>query len=273
MKIIQYYVERKARVGVVKDDRIIPFLFPGDSVDLIKQNNTPPLDEHNPLPIEEVKSAPPIISPTKIIAIGLNYKGHIKESKGNLPKVPIIFSKFPNSIVGNGDHIRWHKNVTKKVDYEAELAVIIGREMKNVSEEQAFDGIFGYTCANDVSARDLQFSDGQWTRGKSLDTFCPIGPWIVTKDDINPDNLDIRCYLNGTLMQDSNTNEMIFPVSRLVSFLSKHFTLYPGDIILTGTPEGVGAFRKPSVWLKDGDEITVEIEGIGKLCNICEEIG
>ncbi len=259
-------------MGLVEGDLIIPFKFKGNTIDLIKYGDTPSLDESNAIPIKRIRSAPPIINPTKIIAIGLNYRGHIKESKGHFPEVPTIFSKFPNSIIGNKDWIRWDKTITKKVDYEAELAVIIGKRTKDISEEQAPDVIFGYTCANDVSARDLQFSDGQWIRGKSLDTFCPIGPWIVTKYEIDANNLDIKCYLNGVVMQDSNTKEMIFPVNYLVSFLSRHFTLYPGDIILTGTPEGVGAFRKPSVWLKDGDEIIVEIEGIGRLCNRCKEV-
>ena len=272
MKIIQYYTNQQLCVGTVEGDFVIPFKFSGDSIELINYPNTPFLDNSRALPIKDVRLAPPIANPQKIMAIGLNYKGHIKESKGHLPEIPIIFSKFPNSIIGNDELIKWDSNVTKKVDYEAELAVIIGKKAKNILEEEALDVVFGYTCANDVSARDLQFSDGQWTRGKSLDTFCPIGPWIVTKDELDPDNLTIRCYLNGRIMQDSNTNQMIFSVTQLVSFLSRHFTLCPGDIILTGTPEGVGAFRKPSVWLKDGDEIIVEIEGIGRLRNKCREI-
>ena len=272
MKIVQYYDNQKLKVGLIKGDLIIPFKFNGDALDLIKQKELPALDHSNSFSINRVKLAPPITNPSKIIAIGLNYRGHIKESKGDVPEVPIIFSKFSNSIIGSGQYIKWDRRVTKKVDYEAELAVVIGKEVKNCSEEDAIDAIFGYTCANDVSARDLQFSDGQWTRGKSLDTFCPIGPWIVTKDEIDPDNLDIKCYLNGKLMQHSNTREMIFSVSWLVSFLSRHFTLFPGDLILTGTPEGVGAFRRPSVWLKDGDEVIVEIEGIGRLINKCKEI-
>ena len=160
--------------------------------------------------------------------------------------------------------------VTQKVDFEAELAVVIRKEVYNCTEAEATETIFGYTCGNDVSARDLQFGDGQWVRGKSLDTFCPIGPWIVTPDDIpDPHSLKIRCMLNGRLMQDSNTNMIIFKVPTLISFFSRHFTLLPGDIILTGTPHGVGAFRDPSVYMKDGDEVTVEIEGIGRLVNRC----
>ncbi len=271
MKFLQYYEDGKIKVAVKERDFIIPFLFSGDLKELLLKKDLPELSKER-IPIKEVKLAPPIVNPSKIIAIGLNYRGHIKESKGKIPEVPIIFSKFPNSIIGPDDYIVWKRSITKKVDYEAELAVVIGKEIKECSEEEAIDAIFGYTCANDVSARDLQFSDGQWTRGKSLDTFCPIGPWIVTKDEIDPDSLEIRCYLNGRLMQKSNTKEMIFSVPWLISFLSRHFTLLPGDLILTGTPEGVGAFRNPSVWLKDGDEVVVEIEGIGRLVNRCKEL-
>ena len=161
--------------------------------------------------------------------------------------------------------------MTQKVDYEAELAVIIGREVCNATEEEAMGSVFGYTCGNDVSARDLQFGDGQWVRGKSLDTFCPLGPWVVTTDEVkDPHALGIRCWLNGELMQDSHTSRMIFHVPALVSFLSRHFTLLPGDVIMTGTPSGVGAFRDPSVYLKDGDEVVVEIEGVGRLVNTCK---
>ncbi len=272
MKIAQYREGKTSKLAVVNNDLLIPIIFEGNLIDLINSSCPLQLDYSNPVYINQVKLEPPIKNPQTIIAIGLNYKGHIKESKGKLPSVPIIFSKFSSSIIGNNDYIKWNKEITKKVDYEAELAVVIGKKIKDCPEEKAIDVIFGYMCANDISARDLQFSDGQWTRGKSLDTFCPIGPWIVTKDELKPDNLTIRCYINGQVMQESNTQEMIFSVTQLVSFLSKHFTLYPGDIILTGTPEGVGAFRNPQVWLKDGDEVAVEIDGIGKLINKCKQI-
>ncbi len=272
MKVAQYCLNGKLQVGLIKGDLLIPFKFCGDLKSFISLPEPPQTDNSKTVSLREVKLAPPVVNPSKIIAIGLNYKGHIKESKGKLPKFPLIFSKFPNSIIGHGDIIKWSRSITKKVDYEAELAVVIGKKTKNISEKEALKAVFGYTCANDISARDLQFGDGQWTRGKSLDTFCPIGPWIVTKEELSPDNLKIRCYLNGNVMQDSNTNQMIFDVPALISFISKHFTLYPGDLILTGTPEGVGAFRKPSVWLKDGDKVEVEIEGIGRLSNTCKEL-
>jgi 2-keto-4-pentenoate hydratase/2-oxohepta-3-ene-1,7-dioic acid hydratase in catechol pathway len=159
------------------------------------------------------------------------------------------------------------------VDFEAELAVIMGKRISRCSENEAMDAIFGYTCANDVSARDLQFGDGQWVRGKSLDTFCPLGPWIATADEIpDPHRLGIRCFLNGQKMQESNTDMMIFKLPQLIRFLSQHFTLLPGDVLLTGTPHGVGAFRDPSVYLRAGDEVVVEIDGIGQLVNTCKTL-
>jgi 2-keto-4-pentenoate hydratase/2-oxohepta-3-ene-1,7-dioic acid hydratase in catechol pathway len=223
------------------------------------------------IPLKEVHFAPSITRPSKIMAIGLNYFDHIQESKGQVPEIPLVFAKFPNSLIGHGEKIIWNNSVTKKVDFEAELAVIIGKETAHCKESDAMEMIFGYTCANDVSARDLQFSDKQWIRGKSLDTFCPLGPWIVTRDEVlNPHDLSVTCRLNGTIMQDSNTNQMIFKLPALISFLSNHFTLMPGDVILTGTPSGVGAFRDPSIYMKDGDEIIVEIGQIGQLVNTCQ---
>jgi len=221
----------------------------------------------------EVKWLPIVTRPSKIIAIGLNYMDHIEESKGTLPKNPIIFAKYPNSLIGHKDLVVWNRKITKKVDYEGELAIIIGKRAKNLDVDEADSVIAGYTCANDVSARDLQFGDGQWTRGKSLDTFCPLGPFLVTKDEVeDPQNLSIKTILNGKVMQDSNTSRMIFGIKELVSFLSKHMTLMPQDVILTGTPGGVGAFRNPPLYLEDGDEIKVWIESIGELVNYCRVI-
>ena len=257
-------------MGIIHKTEVIPVDFNGDMVDFIKAGIMPE-KKGTPLPFYQVKFLPPVTRPSKIIAIGLNYKDHARESKGKIPEVPLVFAKFQNSLIGHNDYITWDVNVTSKVDFEAELAVIIGNTVHNCPEDEAMDAIFGYTCSNDVSARDLQFGDGQWVRGKSLDTFCPIGPWIVTSDDIpDPHSLRIQCRLKGKLMQDSHTGMMIFKIAPLVSFLSRHFTLVPGDIILTGTPDGVGVFRDPSVYMKDGDEVVVEIEGIGRLANRCK---
>jgi 2-keto-4-pentenoate hydratase/2-oxohepta-3-ene-1,7-dioic acid hydratase in catechol pathway len=220
--------------------------------------------------VEEVKLTAPIDNVSKIVAIGLNYMDHAEEGNAELPKNPICFCKFPTSLVGPGAEVRWSPSVTGKVDYEAELVVVIGKEARRVPEAAALDYVFGYTCGNDVSARDLQFGDGQWVRGKSLDTFAPIGPWIVTADEIpNPQTLGIRCQVNGQTLQESNTTHMIFGVAYLVHFLSQAFTLLPGDLIFSGTPSGVGVFRDPPVLMRDGDEMVIEIDGIGRLVNRC----
>lgn len=212
----------------------------------------------------------PPITPPNIYALGLNYGKHADETKMGHPDLPIVFIKATTSLAGPGSTILLPKAGAEHVDYECELAVVIGRECKNISPGAAFEYILGYTCANDVSARDWQMhlQKGQWARGKSFDTFCPIGPYIVTKDEIHdPDNLRISTSLNGKVMQDSNTADMIFDVANIVSDLSRSITLLPGTIILTGTPEGVGFTRNPPVFLKDGDTVTVKIEGIGELTN------
>jgi len=270
LRFAQYYSnDGKVRTALVKDKELFPLKFDGDMVDLIVKGAG--VDQHDQgYPSSEVQFAPAVSRPSKIIALGLNYMDHAQESKGKVPKSPLIFAKFPNSLLGHRGVIRWNTDITTKVDYEAELAVIIGNETKNCSPGQAFDNVFGFTCANDVSARDLQFGDGQWVRGKSLDTFCPLGPVVVTADELtDPNNLAIEGKVNGKTMQSSNTSNMIFSVQEVISFLSRHFTLYPGDVILTGTPSGVGAFRDPPLYLKDGDEVIVEIEGIGSLVNTC----
>jgi 2,4-didehydro-3-deoxy-L-rhamnonate hydrolase len=192
----------------------------------------------------------------KIVCVGLNYKAHAGESGGELPKAPLLFGKFANTLVGDGDAIVLPPNIGH-VDAEAELAVVIGER----------GSVAGYTCANDVSARDAQFGDGQWFRGKGFDTFCPVGPRIVEAGDFDPSDARIQQRLNGEVLQDSRTSDLIFDVPTLVSYVSQAITLEPGDLILTGTPEGVGVFREPKVALKAGDVVEIEIEGIGVLRN------
>lgn len=269
MKIAQFHDKERIRLGIINDNSLIPCDFKGEMIDFIK-TKTECKPSGKAIALANITLAPPVSSPSKIVAIGLNYIDHIRESKGDVPKFPLIFAKFPNSLIGHKDLITWDVNLTKKVDFEAELAVIIGKRVHKCSETEAMEAIFGYTCANDVSARDLQFGDGQWVRGKSLDTFCPLGPWITTADDIpDPHSLGIRCWLNGQIMQDSTTSMMIFKLPELISFISHNFTLTPGDIILTGTPHGVGTFREPSIYMTDGDEVVVEIEKVGRLVNVC----
>lgn len=218
----------------------------------------------------EVKKLLPPIIPVNILALGINYKKHGDETAMSYPDQPILFLKATTSIVGHNGPIILPAAGPDSVDYEAELAVVIGKKAKNVSPDKAMDYILGYTCANDVSARDWQFDKqkGQWARGKSFDTFCPLGPWIVTKADIDdPNNLGIRCIINGQTVQESRTSEMIFNVQNIVSNLSRSMTLLPGTVILTGTPDGVGFTRQPPLFLKSGDLVSVEIEKIGILTN------
>jgi len=220
----------------------------------------------------DVELLAPIPEPSKVVAVGANYWDHCREASIAPPQQPVLFAKFPTSIVGPDATIEWDPSLTSRVDYEAELAVVIGRRARRVSAEKAFDVIWGYTCANDVTARDLQHGDGQWVRGKSLDTFLPLGPALVTKDEVpDPGNLDILCRVNGTLLQDSRTSEMIFDIPTLIEFITQAFTLLPGDVLLTGTPHGAGAYRKPKVFLSDGDVVEVEIERLGVLRNRCRE--
>jgi 2,4-diketo-3-deoxy-L-fuconate hydrolase len=221
--------------------------------------------------LEEVRPHAPITRPGKIVAIGLNYVDHAEETGQPIPEVPVVFGKYPNTIIGPGEPIRIPP-IASQIDYEAELTIVIGRRARNVSEDEAMEHVFGYTNANDVSARDLQFSEGgQWTRSKSIDTFCPVGPYIATRDEIpDPHNLYIRCILNGEVVQDGHTSKMIFSVAEMVSFLSQGMTLEPGDLIITGTPPGVGMARDPQLWMKPGDEVSIEIEGLGTLTNPVE---
>jgi 2-keto-4-pentenoate hydratase/2-oxohepta-3-ene-1,7-dioic acid hydratase in catechol pathway len=208
----------------------------------------------------------PIERPGKIICVGLNYRDHAAEQGVELPSEPLLFAKWPTAVIGPGEPIVIPPLV-EKCDYEAELGVVIGSVLKGVSRESALEGVRGYVCANDVSARDLQFSDGQWTRGKSVDTFCPVGPLVPAAEIPDPHGLRIRAIVSGEVLQDSTTANLIFGVDEIISHVSKTTTLEPGDLLLTGTPAGVGVFQKPQRLLRPGDEVTIEIERVGSLTN------
>lgn len=247
MKLVRFRYKRKMNWGILNNEYIrvlktSPFrkiLFSGEKLSL-----------------NEVRLLPPT-KPSKIILVGLNYKDHAKELNMEIPKEPIIFLKPNTSVIGPEDEIIYPPFV-KRLDYEAELALVIKGKCKDIDEEDVGNYILGYTCLNDVTARDLQKQDIQWTRAKSFDTFCPIGPWVET--DLNPQNLKIKSFLNGKVRQDSSTSNFIFSVPYLVSFISKTMTLLPGDVISTGTPPGVGEMRP-------GDVVEIEIDGIGRLRN------
>ncbi|MGG0409998.1 fumarylacetoacetate hydrolase family protein [Peribacillus simplex] len=283
MKIATFSVQTEQHIGLVKDDQIIsltalgPEEFPACMKKFIERGSElrsraeqlieQRVNDDAIFKLSEVNILPPISKPEKIICVGLNYFDHCKETGMEPPESPVIFSKYANAIAGHNDAIEIPINSTE-VDFEAELAFVIGREAKHVSEEEADDYVFGYTIMNDISARDLQFQDGQWSRGKTADTFAPFGPVIVTKDEVgDPHNLAISLELNGEIMQDSNTSNLIFTIPKIISFLSQSMSLMPGDLIATGTPPGVGMGRNPKIWLKNGDRMNVSIEKIGTLSN------
>lgn len=265
---------RRQLVDVI-DHEVVPLGAPGDLCEFLAgqqetANPTGALVRGLGLDRQEHQLLLPL-RPGKIVAIGLNYHDHVVESGVEVPAEPLVFAKFPSSAIGPDQPIVIDTSLTRRVDWEVELAVVIGRRMRNVTEADALGYVFGYTVANDVSARDVQFSDGQWVRGKSLDTFCPLGPVVVTRDEVpDPQALRLRTLVNNEVVQDSSTSEMIFSVAQLLAFCSRAFTLEPGDVVLTGTPWGCGEFMTPRRWLSAGDVVVVEAEGIGRLCNPVE---
>lgn len=289
MKFISYYYNNKENVGILTENGIIHLEKYNSMIDLIKNFNEEILkkfeniiykNDYNYIPLEKVKLLAPIPYPKRhILCLGKNYEDHAKElmttkiSDTFIPNAPIYFTKSNGSVIGDNDCIKFYKNVTSQVDYEAELAIVIGKEGININKEDAEDYIFGYTIVNDVSARDLQVKHNQWFKAKSLDTFCPIGPSIVHKSKIPfPVELDITCKVNGEIRQNSNTKNLIFDIPYIISDLSKGFTLKPGDIICTGTPSGVGLSFDPPKLLKDGDIVECYIEKIGTLINTVKSI-
>jgi 2-keto-4-pentenoate hydratase/2-oxohepta-3-ene-1,7-dioic acid hydratase in catechol pathway len=218
-------------------------------------------------PAVEIAAFLPPVDPPNIFAIGRNYRAHAAETGAQLPEQPLIFMKATTALLADGEPIVLPAAAPGEVDFEAELALVIGRTARHVSESEALDYVLGYTVANDVSARDCQRNDKQWARAKGFDTFCPLGPWLVTPDEIDAQRCRVRSRLNGTLMQDADTADMVFSCRCLISYLSQQFTLRPGTVILTGTPEGVGAARQPPVFLRPGDQIEVEVAEIGRLVN------
>jgi 2,4-didehydro-3-deoxy-L-rhamnonate hydrolase len=254
--------------GRVEDDAVVPM---GD--DLHEYLRTGRATDGAPRALADVVLRAPIGRPEKVVCVGLNYRDHAAESGAAIPEEPVLFPKFANSVVGPGDEI-CVPAATDEPDYEAELGVVIGRRARLVDEADALGHVAGYTCMNDVSARDLQMQSSQWMLGKAVDTFLPCGPWIVTTDEIpDPQDLDIRCSVNGEVLQDSSTSQMVFGVATLVAFISRTITLEPGDLIATGTPPGVGFARTPPRWLRDGDEVTIEIGHIGSLTNVVRRPG
>ncbi len=288
VRLITYREAGRERLGLVTGDHVraaadvLPDA-PGTMAELLARDDTlRELQEAaaEPAPaaesaragrrLEEIELLAPVPRPGKIVAVGLNYHAHATEQGIEPPTQPTVFAKFPTSVVAHEATVSWDPELAGQVDYEAELAVVIGRTARRVLERDALEYVLGYTCANDVTARDLQRGDRQWVRGKSLDTFCPLGPVLVTADEIpDPQALAISCTVSGERLQEASTGDMIFGAASLIAFCSRAFTLEPGDVLLTGTPSGVGVYRDPQRLLRDGDEMTVEIERIGRLVNRC----
>lgn len=256
--------------GFVEGEKVFPA---GDKATLIEAMSDRSLLKElssvkdKPLDLHTIRLLAPILDPPQFVGVGLNYRNHAAESGMEIPTEPITFAFLRNSIIGDGEVIKIPP-FSDQIDWEAELGVVIGMRGCDISEDEALDYVAGYTIVNDVSARDIQMSEGQWSRSKSFDSFKPMGPWITTKDELgDAGNLGISLWVNGELKQSARTSELIFSVPRLVSLISRHTTLYPGSVISTGTPHGVGFSRTPPEFLRAGDVVTIEIEGIGRLTN------
>jgi 2-keto-4-pentenoate hydratase/2-oxohepta-3-ene-1,7-dioic acid hydratase in catechol pathway len=272
MKLVTYWREGASRLGAIDHGVVVEvgsdmigFLEGGEKSMAAARERLAGRSER--LAINDLRLLPPVTRPGKVVCVGLNYRSHVAEIGEPVSEYPILFHKCATSLVGDGQPIVLPP-ISRQVDYEGELAVVIGRRGKYIPEDQALEYVGGYTCANDVSAHDLEFRTSQWTSGKMLDTFCPLGPVMVTRDEIpDPDYLRLRTRLNGEVVQNECTSDMHFPVRTLISYISSLATLEPGDLILTGTPAGIGCNKQPPVFLQPGDRVSVEIDGIGTLSN------
>ena len=269
MKLLRYQIDGETHIGI-EQGAGIQRLDAADMRELMTES--PPQATGQVDALDAARILAPLL-PGKLLAIGRNYAEHARELDNEVPAEPLVFAVMPSAVIGPGDPIEWEREITRQVDWEGELAVIIGRTARKVSEADALDFVFGYTIANDVSARDLQTRDKQWTRAKGMDTFCPLGPALVTADEIpDPQALRIVTAVDGVEKQNGSTADMIFSVRRLIAHLSRAFTLNPGDAILTGTPAGVGKAQSPPQFLTTGSVVSVSIEPIGVLTNCCREL-
>jgi 2-keto-4-pentenoate hydratase/2-oxohepta-3-ene-1,7-dioic acid hydratase in catechol pathway len=284
MKLASITYQQQLKIGVIQGrdrcfvldperhgipDNIEAFLASGQAQVTLRELEGNGFEGAEEVGLGDVHLNPPLKNINKVICIGKNYADHAREMGGEPPEIPVVFSMFPSAIIGPGDNVVLPR-ISSQVDYEAELVVVIGKPGRHIARERAMDHVFGYCCGNDISARDWQKGKpgGQWLLGKTFDTFAPLGPFLVTKDEVkDPHQLDVCCRLNGEVMQNSNTSKLIFQIDFLISHLSQFITLAPGDLIFTGTPPGVGAGRKPPLFLKPGDTVEVEIESVGVLAN------
>lgn len=279
MKLATIRYDGSEEAAIVEEEQGKVYPLGVDMLSLVESGRKPELPSRS-ITLTDVSIAAPIPRPRRnIFCVGKNYHAHAKEftrsgfdssakdASEAIPTDPIIFSKVPECVIANGDPILYPNGVSEKVDYEAELAVVIGKGGRGISRDRAYDHVFGYMIVNDVTARDLQSTHKQWLIGKSLDSFCPMGPWLVTADAVDAEDLSVRCWVNGDLRQDANTSDLIFDIPTLIETLSAGLTLFPGDIIATGTPAGVGIGFDPPRYLKAGDKVAIEIDGLGCLRN------
>lgn len=269
MKIGVFEVSGRHIIGEVDGETIYAMAWPDTNMRNLIRRGITPARTYERFPLEKAVFKAPL-APGKIIAVGRNYADHAKEMGGEAPTSPHLFAKLTSAVIGMGEAITWGADLSSEIDWEGELAVVIGKQAKHVPEETALSYVFGYTLANDVTARDLQQAEPQWVRGKGHDTFCPLGPVIVTHHDLaDPQSVDLRTTVNGELMQNGTTADMVFPVAKLIAYISSFITLEPGDVLLTGTPPGVGKGMNPPRFLNDGDVVTVSSSLIGELTNPC----
>ena len=268
MRLVTYDAGEGPRAGILRKERVFG-AFQGDLAELLRGPGIDALEDGGDgVALDDVKLLPPVLTPSKIVCLGLNYRSHAEEAGLEAPETPTFFAKWPNSLWPAGAEVPLPA-YSQKVDYEAEVAFVIGRRSKDLAEEEALDAIAGYTLLNDLSARDFQFKTPQWQPGKVFDGSAPCGPALVTPDEAGPhDAIEIRLDLNGTTMQHATTADLIHPIPAVVSYLSMLMTLEPGDLISTGTPAGVGSVRKPRVWLEPGDEVVVESPTLGRLATV-----
>ena len=272
MQLVTFSKGKRTLIGILEDDVVYQTSFSINMFDLL-QRGVKPVRTSERHKLDDVKLHAPFV-PGKIIAVGRNYDEHAAELGNEVPEKPLLFTKLISSVIGPEDTISWDTVITDQVDWEGELAVVIGKRGKAIKEDEAYNYIYGYTIANDVSARDLQATEGQWTRAKGLDTFCPMGPVLLTRDALgDPHDLQVTTTVNGETMQDASTAQMVHKIPALLAYISQAVTLMPGDVILTGTPAGVGKGMKPPRFLQDGDEVSVTIAGLGTLTNTCKVLG
>lgn len=272
MKLVVFELNNRSILGEVVGDTVYGLAWPDSNTRQLIRRGITPTRTYERFALRDITIKSPI-NPGKIIAVGRNYADHAAETGSKLPETPLLFAKLPSAIIAQNETITWRTSVTTQVDWEVELAVIIGKTAKNVNESKALDYVFGYTIANDVTARDLQRREQPWLLAKGLDTFCPLGPYLITKDEFpDPQNVNLSCAVNGDVVQNANTKDMVFGVAHLIAYISRMVTLEPGDVLLTGTPSGTGIGMTPERYLQDGDIVTSTIAEIGTLTNPCKGI-